>query len=156
MYKEFAKWTLSDLAIRETQNDRITFRGNHISAQYPLPVRSQGETAEQFAARLTKFRNNLPRHSDSSERLAVAVKALMLDGEKSYAAADWVREMLRDAPAEKKAEYEMKGIGYAFRPIDTPIGSTRRNHRIKQKTMDITLEERQAHTIRTQASRFIR
>ena len=93
MYKEFAKWTLSDLAIRETQNDRITFRGNHISAQYPLPVRSQGETAEQFAARLTKFRNNLPRHSDSSERLAVAVKALMLDGEKSYAAADWVREM---------------------------------------------------------------
>src|SRR5580698_9908892 len=99
MYREFAKWTLKDLAFREAESDRITFRGNHVSAQYPLPVRLPGETSEQFATRLSKFRKSLRRYSDSSERLAIAVTALMLDGEKSFAAADLVRETLRSAPA---------------------------------------------------------
>jgi tetratricopeptide (TPR) repeat protein len=154
--REFAIWTLSDLAIRESEDDRITFRGNHISGQYVLPVRSQEETAEQFAVRISKFQKSLPRHSDLSERLALAVKAFMLDGEKSFAAADLVREILSKAPAEKKAEYERLGIGYAFRPIDAPIGTTRRNHRTRRKKRGISPAERQAHTIRTQASRFIR
>ena len=96
------------------------------------------------------------RHSDSSERLALAMKAFMLDGEKSFAAAHSILKNLRKAPAEKRAEYERQGIGYAFRSIDTPIGSTRRNHRTKRKKRGITLDERQAHTIRAQACRFIR
>jgi hypothetical protein len=75
-YRQFAFWTLSDLAIRETESDRITLRGNHISAQYALPTRSQEETAEQFAVRVRKFRRDLPRHSDSSERFALAMKPL--------------------------------------------------------------------------------
>jgi hypothetical protein len=155
MYREFAKWMLHDLAIREAVSDRITFRGNHVSTQYPLPVRLQGETAEQFATRLSRFRKSLPRHSDSSERLAIAMKALMLAGEKSFAAADLVREILSYAPAEKKAEYESQGIGYAFRPIDPPIGTTRRSYRRSIKKAGSSREVRQAESIRAQASRFI-
>jgi len=156
MYREFAQWMLNDLAIREAASDRITFRGNHVSAQYPLPVRFQGETAEQFATRLLRFRKSLPRQSDSSERLAIAMKALMLAGEKSFAAADLVREILSYAPAEKKAEYESLGIGYAFRPIDPPIGTTRRSHRRNIKKAGVSPEVRQAESIRSQASRFIK
>jgi hypothetical protein len=154
-YRKFASWTLSDLAIRASQGDRITFTGNHIFAQHPLPTRSPAETAEQFAARLRKFRNNLPRHTDLSERLALAVTALVRDGENTYAAADCVREILRNAPAEKKAEYDRDGIGYAFRPIDAPIGKTHRNRRTKRRKRGISPEEREAHVIRAQASRFI-
>src|SRR5258706_4037619 len=132
-YRQFAIWTLSDLATMQTENDGITLRGNHISAQYALPTRSQEETAEQFAVRVRKFRKDLPRHSDSSERLALALKAFMLDGEKSFAAAHSILKILRKVPAEEKAKYERQGIGYAFRSIDTRIGSTRRNHRTKRK-----------------------
>jgi hypothetical protein len=147
-YREFASWTLSDLALREP-------KGNHIFAQHPLPTRTPAETAERFAARLRKFRNNLPRRSDLSERLALAVTALVRDGEKTFAAADRVREILRKAPSEKKAEYDRDGIGYAFRPIDTLIGTSRRNRRTKRKKRGISPEEREAETIRTQVSRFI-
>jgi hypothetical protein len=154
-YREFGTSVLSDLAIRETENDRITFRGNHVSAQHPFPARLQGETDKEFAARLAKFRTTLPRHSDFSERLALAVKAFMLAGEKSFAAADLVREILRKAPAEMKDQYEKRGIGHAFRPIDAPIGTTRRNRRTKRKKRGISREERQAESIRAQASRFV-
>jgi hypothetical protein len=84
------------------------------------------------------------------------LKALMLDGEKSFAAADLVRETLRSAPAEKKAEFESLGIGYAYRPIDPPIGTTRRSHRRSIKKAGISPEVRQAESIRAQASRFIK
>jgi hypothetical protein len=154
-YRQFAIWVLSDLATRESHDDRITFTGNHVCAQYLPPLRLEGETAEQFAFRLDRFRKNLPRHSDATERLAIAVRALMLDGEKSFAAAHSVLKILREVPAEKKAEYEKQGIGYAFRPIDMPIGKTRRNHRTKEKKQDKTPEELQVDTIRTQVARFI-
>jgi hypothetical protein len=155
-YRDFAIWTLSDLAIRGNEKDRITFRGNHVTAQYTLPVPSQGETPEQFAIRVRKFRKKLPRHSDFSERVALAMRALMLDGEKSFAAALSILEILRKFPAGEKAEYERQGIGYAFRPIDSLLGSTRRNHRTKRKKRGISRDEAHAQTIRTQASRFIR
>jgi len=154
LHRKFAISTLSDLSKRETQNDTITFTGNHVSIQCRLPIRSPEKTAKEYAIRLAEFRKNLPRHSDLSERLALAVKALRIDGDKSFAAADRVREILAKAPAEKKAEWEACGIGYAFRPIDAPIGTTHRNRRAKRKKRGISPEVRQAESIRTQASRF--
>lgn len=155
-YTEFASWTLNDLAMRESHEDRITFAGNHVSVQYMLPVRSHNETAEQFAVRLRTFRKKLPRHSDLSERLALAFEAIVRSGEKTYAAAHLILQILRSAPLEKQVEYERADIGYAYKPIDCSIGSTRRGHRTQRKKRGRTSEERQAETIRAQACRFIR
>jgi hypothetical protein len=155
-YREFATWTMSDLAFRETEHDRITFRGNHISHQYVFPIRCQGETPGQFAIRMREFRKNIPRYSDLSERLALAMRALVLAGEKTENAAHDILEILRRAPVEKREEYAMHGIEYAFRPIDAPIGSTRRGHRTKRKKLGITSDERQANSIRAQARRYMR
>jgi T5orf172 domain len=154
-YRQFAIWILSDLAIRKAEPDRITFTGNRVCSQHLLPTRLEKETATQFAIRLQEFRKGLPRYSDASERLALAVKAFMLDGEKSFAAAQSVLRILGKMPAEKRAEYERQGIGYAFRPIEMLIGRTRRNRRTRKKKHDKTPEESQADTIRAQASRFI-
>ena len=155
-YREFATWTLQDLAVRKKYADRITFEGNHVSAQCALPVRSAGETPEQFVARKRKFWKDLPRHSDLSERLALAFEAFRRAGEKDYGAAYCVLRILREAPAQKRAEYERLGIGYAYRPIDSAVGATRRGRRQKRKRRRISPEERQAESIRAQASRFIR
>jgi hypothetical protein len=155
-YRKYAIWTLSDRAIRTSDGDRITFTGNHICAQYQLPVRFEGETDEQFATRLRVFRSGLPRHSDSSERLALATRALVLDGEKAYIAADIIREWLKELPAKKKLEYDNAGIGYSFRPFAFPIGSTQRNRRTKATKITLSAEERETETIRVQASEFIR
>src|ERR1700735_3594415 len=123
-HREFATWILSDLAIRKSEDDRITFTGNHVCAQHRLPLRLEGETDEQFATRVHSFRARLPRHSDSSERIALATRALVLDGEKAYIAADIIRQYLKELPAKKKLEYENAGIGYSFRPFVFPIGLT--------------------------------
>lgn len=154
-YTEFGIWMLSDLAIRKRVGNRITFAGNHVSDQRLLPRRSPEETSEQFTARKLKFDKSLPRHSDFSERIALAMRAFMLAGENSYAAAYRIFENLLELPAKKKAEYEAAGIGRAFEPIDPPIGSTRRNHRTMTKSPGISADERQVHSIRTQAYRFI-
>jgi tetratricopeptide (TPR) repeat protein len=155
LYREFATWTLHDLAIRKRQGDRIIFQGNHVSAQYLLPVRHPDEAPEQFAERKRKFWKELPRHSDLSERLALAFKALCLIEEQKAAAYDIV-EILRNAPADKRAYYASRGIGYAYRPIDSAFRTTRRGHRTKRKKRGICVEARQAETIRVQASEFIR
>jgi hypothetical protein len=155
-YREFATWTLQDLAVRKKYADRITLEGNHVSAQYVLPVRWAGETPEQFVARKRKFWKDLPRHSDLSERLALAFEAFRRAGENDYGAAYCVLTILREAPAQKRAEYERLGIGYAYRPIDSAFGATRRGRRQKRKRRRISPEERQAESIRAQASRFIR
>jgi hypothetical protein len=153
-YREFDTWILSDLAVKETANDRVAFVGNRISAQHPFPIRLEDESDREFSARVAKFKASLPRHSDLSERLAIAVRALMLDGEKAFGAADLVREILCKVPAEVRAQYEELGIGYAFRSIDTPIGTTHRNRRTKRKKAGTSPEVRQAESIRAQASRF--
>lgn len=155
-YREFATWTLSDLAIRRDDGDRITFSGNHISHQYLLPVPSPGESDEQYAARSRAFRKSLPRRWDLSERLALAFEAFRRSGEDPYSAAHDALKILREAPVRKQAEYERNGIGYAYKPIDSRIGSTRRGHRTKRKKPGLTREERQIHTIRAQVYRFIR
>jgi tetratricopeptide (TPR) repeat protein len=155
-YSEFATWTLQDLAVRKKYADRITFEGNHVSAQCVLPVRWAGETPEQFVARKRKFWKDLPRHSDLSDRLALAFEAFRRAGENDYGAAYCVLKILREAPAQKRAEYERLGIGYAYRPIDSAFGATRRGRRQKRKRRRISPEERQAESIRAQASRFIR
>jgi hypothetical protein len=77
-------------------------------------------------------------------------------GEKHQNAAHRILEILRVAPAKKKAQYERWGIGYAYKPIDSCIGSTRRGHRTTRKERGLTADELQAETIRTQACRFIR
>jgi hypothetical protein len=155
-YRDFAIWTLSDLAVRKTEDDGITFTGNHICAQHTLPTRTENESDEQFAARLRLFRSRLPRHSDSSERIALATRALMLAGEKAYIAADIIRVWLKELPAKKKLEFENAGIGYAFRPVVFPIGSTRRNRRTKARKSTLSPEESETETIRVQAAEFIR
>jgi len=71
-YREFAVYTLSDLVIRENENDRITLRGNRIFAEYRISARSPAETPEQVTERVRRLRSSLPRHSDFSERLALA------------------------------------------------------------------------------------
>jgi tetratricopeptide (TPR) repeat protein len=171
-YRNFADSVLSDLLIRNDekkkvtsgrhrkrssdQGDPIRFTGNHTCVQYLPPVRLPGENDRDFAARTLNFLKRLPRHSDFSVRNALAFRAHMLEGDKSYDAAFRVHEKLGELPPKMKAEYERAGIGYAFRPIDSPIGSTRRDRRTKEKKLDITAEERRVHTIRAQAYRFIR
>lgn len=156
-YRTFAIWTLHDLAIR--QNDRgnnIVFSGNHVSTQYARPVRSPGETHAMFALRLKQFHKAIPRRSDLSERLALALHALVLDGEKTFAAANHILHSLRNAPTKKKAEFERLGIGYAYKPIDSWIGATRRGRRETRKKRRLNPEIRCTETIRAQAYRFIR
>src|SRR5580704_10339830 len=121
-----------------------------------FPKRSHDETDEQFAMRVRVFRANLPRHSDSSRRLALAFRAFVLSGEKTYSAAHYILEILRAAPARKLQEYTRLGIGYAYKPIDSKIGSTNRGRRAKRKKRGLTRDEREAQTIRVQASKFIR
>ena len=85
-YREFAAWILSDLSERtETEYaDRITFSGNYINEQWVLPVRAENETAEQFALRLKEFHKLIPRHSDLSTRIALAVEAFVRAGETKW------------------------------------------------------------------------
>jgi hypothetical protein len=156
LLRNFATWTLEDLAIRKRQDDRINFEGNHVSAQFPLPVRLDDESAEQFSARSRRFWKRLPRQSDLSERLALAFEAFRRSGYKTFAAAHHTLEILREAPSRKRAEYDRLGIGYAYKPIDSALGATRRSRRRKRKKQGLTHDERQAESIRTQASRFIR
>jgi hypothetical protein len=155
-YSEFGRWILNDLATRTTENGIVIFAGNHICIRNSPPTRAEGETNEQFAFQMDQFRKNLRRGSDASERLALAAKAFMLAGETNwFAAAHSVLKLVRSLPSEKKAEYESQGIGYAFRPIDMPVGTTRRNRRTKEKKQNKTVEELQADSIRAQVSRFI-
>jgi hypothetical protein len=155
-YRKFGNWQLSDLAIRKTEKDRVTFTSNGMCAQFLLPLRLPGETNREFAPRKTKFQKRLPRHSDFSSRIALALRAFMLSGEDSYGAAYTILKKLRTAPAKEKREYERAGIGHAFRPVNFPLGSTRRNRRTTRKKRGVSTEERLVHTIRTQAYRFIR
>jgi tetratricopeptide (TPR) repeat protein len=155
-YTEFATWTLQDLAFRTKHDDRITFEGNHVSAHFPIPVRSANETDERFASRTADFWKSLPRLSDLSERLALAFEAFRRAGEKTYSAAHLVLKILEQAPAQKRAEYKSQGIGYAYKPIDSARENTRRGCRRKPKKQGMSHDERQAESIRAQASRFIR
>ena len=97
----------------------------------------------------------LPRRSDLSERLALALAALSRIEEPKAAAYD-ILEILRKAPADKRAWYESRGIGYAYRPINSAFGTTRRGHRKKGKKRGMSGEARHAETIRVQASTFIK
>ncbi len=154
-YREFATWTLHDLALRKRQGDRIIFEGNHLHAPYPIPEQRAGEPLEQFVARREEFWKGLRRHSDLSERLALAFEAFVRSGVAKKAASLLVLEILREAPAQKRAEYESRGIGYAYKPIDSAFGTTRRGRRTKRKRRGISLDERQSESIRVQASKFI-
>jgi hypothetical protein len=156
LYRELATWTLRDLAKRKRLDDRVTLEGKHVSAQFLRPVRLADERAEQFAVRTRNFWKSLPRQSDRSERLALACEAFHRAGEKTYSAAYHVLEILRVAPTRKRGEHNRLGIGCAYKPIKFALGTTRRGHRRKRKKRGVTNAERQAESIRAQASRFIR
>src|SRR3989442_765267 len=96
-YREFAGWILSDLAERtETEYaDRIVFSGNHIYCQIMLPVQAENETRGQFASRSKDFRTRLPRRSDLSRRIALAMEAFGRAGEKTWSAASLILEELK-------------------------------------------------------------
>jgi tetratricopeptide (TPR) repeat protein len=155
LYREFATWALHDLAIRKRQGTQIIIQSNHFTARYWVPVRQADESPNQFAERKKKFWKKLPRHSDLSERLALAFEALCRVEEKKAAAYD-ILEILRNAPAATRTHYESRGIGYAYRPIDSALGTTRRGHRTRRKKRGICVEARQAESVRVQASEFIR
>jgi hypothetical protein len=133
----------------------VVFEGNHVSRQYILPIRGPAESPEQFAERKREFWKTLPRGSDLSERLALAFAALTRIEEPKAAAYD-ILEILRKAPAAKREYYESRGIGYAYRPINSALGTTRRGHRKNGKKQGLDEEIRQAETIRVQASTFIK
>jgi hypothetical protein len=155
MYRAFATSTLHDLAIRKRLPDRVVFDGNDVSRQFLLPVPGPAETADQFAERMRGFWKTLPRRSDLSERLALAYTALTQIEEPKAAAYD-ILEILRKAPAAKREFYESCGIGYAYKRINSALGTTRRGHRKKRKRKGLNKETRQAETIRVQAITFIK
>ena len=154
-YREFAIWTLHDLAIKEKTADRIVFDGNYVSEQHAVPMSQAGEAPEHFAARMRRFWKALPRHSDLSERLARAFEALQHVEEKKAAAYD-ILTILRGAPADERALHETRGIGHAYKPINSAFGTTRRGRRTKRKKRGLGVDYRQAESIRVQASKFIR
>src|SRR5229473_2499072 len=98
-FREFARYIVRDLAIRTKtgKGGNATFSGNHSSPTYGFQARAQGETKQQFAARVKDFRRRLPRGSDSNLRLALAMEACMRAGDKSIAAAAYVLESVRKA-----------------------------------------------------------
>src|SRR5215831_201050 len=103
-YREFATWILSDLAERTPtkHKDRITFSGNHISIQYPIPVRAESETEEEFAMRVRDFYRGLPRYSDLSFPMTMAWQALVLAGKSDWSAASLVLGELQKVPVRSK------------------------------------------------------
>ena len=158
-YREFAAWILSDLSERtETEYaDRITFSGNYINEQWVLPVRAENETAEQFALRLKEFHKLIPRHSDLSTRIALAVEAFVRAGETKWSAASLVWDQLEKVPKLSAAEQlQWAKLGISHKHIKPAIGTTRRGHRSKRKKTGSPAYYRQVETVRTQASRFKR
>lgn len=57
-------------------------------------IQSEGESSDSFQMRVQAFRKRVPRGSDFSYRIALAYKALVLDGEKGWRAAEIVAESL--------------------------------------------------------------
>ena len=158
-YREFAAWILSDLSERtETEYaDRITFSGNYINEQWVLPVRAENETAEQFALRFKEFHKLIPRHSDLSTRIALAVEAFVRAGETKWSAASLVWDQLKKVPNLSAAQQlQWAKLEISHKQIKPAIGTTRRGRRSKRKKTGSPAYYRQVETVRTQASRFKR
>jgi hypothetical protein len=158
-YREFASYLLRDLALREQSKyrDRITFSGNHISHQYQIPVRGQNETVDQFAARREAFRRMLPRHSDLTFRMAMAMEACRRVGDTTLAAATYVRDQLRKLRQfTATRRLELGRLGIPYKRIKSMVGRTHRGRRSRRKQHGLTPTDREAETIRSQVSRFRR
>jgi hypothetical protein len=158
-YRAFATWILNDLAERtETRYaDRVTYSGNHINIQSVLPIQAENETPGKFALRLKEFRKRLPRRSDFSERLALAVEALIRTGETPWSAASLVLDELNRVPQQSAEQhFQLAKVGIPYKQINPRIGTTKRGHRSKKKRQGFSDYYRQVETIRTQASRFRR
>ncbi|MGA2648283.1 MAG: tetratricopeptide repeat protein [Candidatus Sulfotelmatobacter sp.] len=158
-YREFAAYKLDDLAERTVteHKDRITFSANHLSIQWPLPVRWKGEPEQQFAARLRDFRKQLPRQSDFSRRLALATEAFVRSGVTFTNAARLVHAELRKVPwlsGQQQARWSKLGIPHKRIPVK--IGATRRWHRKKRKGKHCLSHDPEVETIRVQAASFKR
>jgi len=158
-YRKYARYILSDLAKRIQSNgpDCVVFRGNHVSRQYQIPVQAENESATDFKRRLVKFRKGIARDSDQSFRLALAVEALRKAGEKSWAAADIVREMLdrsmRESAVERR-QYQQMGIPWMR--VRFNLGKTQRSRRKARKRRLHSPDLRVTETIRSLVNRYKR
>ncbi len=158
-YRRFASYVLGDRAERSDPEwrDRVTFSGNHVSRQFVAPVRGNNETPTAYATRLQDFHKRLPRHSDLSMRLALALEALIRSGEKQWAAASFILGELRESSQrsrEQRLAYAQLGIPH--KEFDVGLGNTRRGRRGKRKRRGFTRTDRFVETIRAQALRFKR
>ncbi|MDP2998271.1 MAG: tetratricopeptide repeat protein [Bryobacterales bacterium] len=158
-YREFCEWILGDLARRgpSKHEDRVVFEGNHISHQMLRPIQSPDESDEDYRQRVRAFQRALPRASDFSRRIALAFEAFSRAGDKSLVAAHFILERLDGAVERSRAlKNELAELGLAYRPLDVPLGTTKRHLRRRPKTSRLSMEDARVETIRTQALRFMR
>lgn len=158
-YREFATWILSDLARRDRSKDRehVVFEGNHISYQRMRPTQGPGESDDDYKKRVRDFYRALPRASDFSLRIALAFRAVSKAGDKNLAAAQFVLQELNGAAERSRAVRNwLAKYGIAYRPLEHPLGTTRRHLRHGPTAPRLSLEDPRVETTRTQALRFIR
>lgn len=158
-YREFASYILADLAVRERPQDpsNLFFKGNYMRAQYAKPVQAATETDQAFAECIRAFRKRIPRASDRSHRLALAIEALRRAGETEKSAALYVYEELARSQSRSTAKRSaLRRFGKNHRVVDYRIGKTLRSRRTKRKRSGWGSTERALETIRAQASRYKR
>lgn len=157
-YREFGTYFLRDLAETaksSTRPDRITLDGNQVSRQFILPVRGELESEDDFAARLAAFKRDLPRGSDHAYRLAISHEAFRRAGEKDYAAAACVLDVLKGLPtasADDRRRWANRGVSH--KPIKSRIGTTRRGRRRKRRKPVLFADYRLIESIRSEVSRY--
>src|SRR5215470_656065 len=120
-FEEFAKFQLRDVAMWTESKDKgaITFNGNHISHTYRVSKRGKTESLKKYAARAKTFRAMIPRGSDRTFRMALAMESLTRKGYTKLAAATFIRDYLREVPLITQRRQQMLakfGIPYNIVP----------------------------------------
>ena len=155
--QEFSRWVLSDLARRASPRNTtpIEWRGNHVKLIYEKPVRNGDEALEEYFRRVDAWRDGLPRGSDNSLRLALAVQSYQQSGEFRKRAIGLVLDDIDWAKiAIGKEITEMAALGIQFRLPDGPLGTTDRSNNKKLKKTEPDSDVRRAEVVRTQVSRY--
>jgi hypothetical protein len=156
-FRKFACYVLRDLSerVKTTDDDRVTLNGNQISRQFVLPVRGERETQEEFAARMVKFRSDVPRGTDQAYRLALAHEAFVRAGDNVSVAAVRVLEELKRLPGLSERDRVLwDKLGISHKPLRPKLGTTRRGHRTKRKKTGYSACYRQVEMIRSEVSRY--
>ncbi len=120
-------------------------------------MRNGDEAPEEYSRRVNAWRHGLPRGSDNSLRLALAVQSYEQSGECRKSAIglvlddiDWVKIAIG------KEITEMAAFGIQFRLPDGPLGTTDRSNNKKLKKAEPDSDVRRAAVVRTQVSRYRR